>query len=76
MDTECGYRAFSLSAAKKLDLKSEKYEIEMDFAFNVWKNNFKVKQIRIEVPIFHSKTAIGRGFRNFSFLLKRRMSLI
>jgi len=76
MDTECGFRAFTLEAAKKLDLKAERYEIEMDFAYNAWKNKFKIKQIRIEVPIFHSKAAIGRGFKNFFYLLKLRFNLI
>jgi glycosyltransferase involved in cell wall biosynthesis len=72
MDTECGFRAFNLKAAKKLNLKSERYEMEMNFAFNAWKNKFKIKQIRIEVPVFHSKTAIKRGFKNFFYLLKMR----
>lgn len=76
MDTECGFRAFNLRAAKKLDLKSERYEVEMDFAFNAWKNKFKIKQIKVEVPVFHSKAAIGRGFRNFFYLLKRRFDLV
>jgi glycosyltransferase involved in cell wall biosynthesis len=73
MDTECGFRALSLEAAKRLDLKSDRYEVEMDFAFNVWKNKFKTKQIKIYVPIFHSKAAIKRGFKNFYYLMKRRL---
>lgn len=76
MDTECGYRAFSLEAAKKLDLKSERYELEMDFAYNAWKNKFKIKQIKVYVPIFHSKAAIVRGFKNFFYLVKRRIDII
>ena len=72
MDTECGYRAFTLKAAKMLVLKSEKYEIETDFAYNVWKNKFKIKQIEIKVPIFHSKAAIKRGIKNFFYLVKIR----
>lgn len=73
MDTECGYRALSLKAAKKLDLRAERYAIEMDFAFNVWKRKLKIKQVEIEVPIFHSKTAISRGFKNFFYLIKIRL---
>lgn len=76
MDTECGYRALTIDAVKKLELKAQGYEREMDFVFNVWKNKFKVKQIEIEVPIYHPKAAIRRGFKNFFFLLKRRIGLI
>lgn len=72
MDTECGFRAMTLDAAKKLDLKAERYATEMDFAYSAWKNKFKIKQIEIEVPVYHSKAAIGRGFKNFFYLLKRR----
>jgi glycosyltransferase involved in cell wall biosynthesis len=74
MDTECGFRALSLRAAKKLSLKAERYEREMDFAYEVWKNKFKIKQIEIKVSVFHSKAAIGRGFKNFFFLIKRRIN--
>jgi len=73
MDTENGFRALSLEAAKKLDLKAERYGREMDFAYSAWKNKFKIRQIRIEVPIFHPKAAISRGFKNFFYLLKRRL---
>jgi len=73
MDTECGFKAFNLRAAKQLNLKSERYETEMDFAFNAWKNKFKIKQIRIEVPVYHSKAAVKRGFKNLFYLLKMRI---
>jgi len=76
MDTECGYRALRLSAAKKLDLKARGYGREMDFAYNVWKNSFKIKQIRLEADNFHPKSAIKRGFKNFFYLLKRRFDLV
>lgn len=77
MDTECGFRALSLDAAKKIDLKAknygERYGREMAFAYNVWKNKFKIKQVRIEVHSYHSKTAISRGFKNFFYLIKIRL---
>jgi len=80
MDTECGYRALSIEAAKKLDLRDSKYGRrygrEMDFAFNIWRNKFKIKQIEIEVPVYHSKAAIKRGFKNLIYLLERRFYLI
>lgn len=76
MDTENGYRALTLEAAKKMDLRADRYGIEMDFAYNVWKNKFKIKQIQVYAPVFHSKAAIKRGFENFFYLLKRRFNLI
>jgi UDP-N-acetylglucosamine---dolichyl-phosphate N-acetylglucosaminyltransferase len=80
MDTECGYRALSYEAARKTEINNSKYGrrygIEMDFAYNVWKNHFKIRQIEIVVPVFHSKAAIKRGFKNFIYLLQRRFRLI
>ncbi|MEM5778151.1 MAG: glycosyltransferase family 2 protein [Candidatus Aenigmatarchaeota archaeon] len=76
IDTECGYRALSLKAAKKLELKAKGYEREMEFVYNVWKNKFKVKQIKLEATAFYQKSAIKRGFKNFFYLLKRRFNLI
>jgi len=75
MDTECGFRAMTLNTAKRMKLKAKRYEREMDFAYEIWRNNFKIDQIRIKVPVFHPKSAIGRGFKNFWFLLKRRFGL-
>ena len=76
MDTECGYRALRLDAAKKLDLKAKGYGREMDFAYSIWKNKLKVKQIKLGAGVFHPKAAIKRGFKNFFYLLKRRFNLI
>jgi glycosyltransferase involved in cell wall biosynthesis len=75
-DTECGYRALSLSAAKKIKLIGNRYEVEMDFAYEAWKNKFKIDYVKIKVPIFHKKFAINRGIKNFIYLLKRRFELI
>lgn len=75
-DTECGFRAMSLYTAKKIKLVGKRYEREMDFAYEIWRNKLKIKEIKIKVPIFHSKSAIKRGFKNFFFLLKRRFHFI
>lgn len=74
-DTECGYRAISLNAAKKLKLKADRYEREVDFAYEVWRNKFKISVVKIKVPKFYPKFAIIRGFKNFFFLLRRRIDL-
>ena len=71
-DTECGYRALSLDAAKKVKLKGNRYEIEMDFAYEAWRNKFKIASVKIKVPVFHNKFAVDRGIKNFIYLLKRR----
>ena len=75
-DTECGFRAMPLRTAKKIKLIGRGYEREMDFAYEIWKNKLKVKEIKIKVPVFYSKSAIKRGFKNFFFLLKRRFYFI
>lgn len=71
-DTECGFRAMSLYAAKKIKLIGKRYEREMDFAYEVWRNKLKIKEVKIKIPVFYSKSAIKRGFNNFFFLVKRR----
>ena len=71
-DTECGFRAMSLYAAKKIKLVGKRYEREMDFAYEVWRNKLKIKEVKIKIPVFYSKSAIKRGFNNFFFLVKRR----
>lgn len=75
-DTECGFRALKLNAARKLILKANRYEREMDFAYEAWRNKFKVTNVKIEVPVFYSKFAITRGIKNFIFLLKRRFDFV
>lgn len=71
-DTECGYRAMTLETAKKIKLVGSKYEREMDFVCEIWKNKLKVKEVSIKVPVYYSKPAIKRGIKNFLFLLKKR----
>lgn len=75
-DTESGYRAISLEAAKKIHLIGFSYEREMDFIYNVWKNHLKISQIKIEQTKFISKPAVKRGLRNFIWLMKRRFGII
>jgi len=72
-DTECGYRAMTLDTAKKLKLKAKRYERDIEFAYEVWRNKLKVSQLKIVVPFFHPKGAIIRGFKNFGFLIRRRL---
>jgi glycosyltransferase involved in cell wall biosynthesis len=75
-DTECGYRAMTLNAAKKIKLRGKRYEKDGEFAYEVWRNKLKVSQVKITVPFFHPKGAVIRGFKNFFYLLRRRFNLI
>jgi glycosyltransferase involved in cell wall biosynthesis len=78
-DVECGYRAMTLGAARKMKLKSMKYEREMDFLYEVWRNKLKVSSVNVVVPVFIRKSKIRtvlRGFRNFSFLVNRRLNAL
>jgi len=74
-DPECGFRMITAEAARTLDLRAEKYNICMDFVYNVWKNKFKVAQVRINVPVYYKMkgTKIRTGIANFWWLLRRRV---
>ena len=74
-DPECGFRMITAEAARKLDLRAEKYNICMDFVYNIWKNKFKVAQVRINVPVYYKMkgTKIRTGIANFWWLLRRRV---
>jgi len=74
-DPECGFRALSKNAAKTLDLQGRRYEICMDFVYNVWKNKLNVMEVPINVPIYYRRkgTRMRTGIVNFLHLLKRRL---
>ena len=71
-DTECGFRALTVAAARKLSIKADGYQVEMDFAYSAWKGRFKIGKVKIVVPLFHPKSAIRRGVGNLAYILKRR----
>jgi glycosyltransferase involved in cell wall biosynthesis len=72
-DPECGYRAFSLDAMRKINLRAKRYEKDMEFVHEVWRNKLKVDEVRIKL-VFHPERAATttRGFKNFFYLLRRR----
>jgi glycosyltransferase involved in cell wall biosynthesis len=72
-DIESGYRAFTIEVARKLNLRSERYELEMDFAYETWRNKLKISYVEIKVPMYYPKPAIIRGLKNFSYLVRRRL---
>lgn len=74
-DPECGFRIITADAARRLDLRANSYDICMDFVYNVWKNNFRVAQIDIKVPVYYPKkgTKIRTGLANFWWLFRQRV---
>jgi len=74
LDTECGFRALNLKSAKKIKLRGNGYEREMDFVYEIWKNKLKIGFVNIKVPVFYQKPAIKRGITNFAYLLRRRFN--
>ncbi len=72
-DAECGYRAIDAESLKKLNLRAKRYEREMDFIYEVWKNKLKVDHVNIIVSTYYPKYAVVRGFMNFFFFIKRRI---
>ena len=73
-DVECGFRAFTYETAKKLNLKAMRYERELDFVYEIWRNKLKISYVEIKVPVFYPKAAISRGLKNFWFLIRRRFN--
>jgi len=73
-DTESGYKAFSREAAKKLNLKANRYEIEGEIVYEIGRNKLKYANIRIDSPLYRKGVTITQGIRNFIYLLKRKIS--
>jgi len=46
-DTQCGYRAFTTDAYKKIKWKAQDYSMESEMITNISKNNLKYKEIPI-----------------------------
>lgn len=73
-DTESGYKAFSRYAAKKLDLKANRYEIEAEIIYEIGRNKLKYTCIKIDSPLYRKGVTITQGIRNFIYLLNRKIS--
>ncbi len=73
-DTECGYKAFSKKALKKLNLKAQRYEIEAEIVYEIGRNKLKYTCIKIDSPLYRKGVTITQGIKNFIYLLKRKIS--
>lgn len=71
-DTESGYRAFNKNALKKLYLKAERYEIAVEIIFEVGRNRLKAINIPVSSGAYVKGVGVIDGFKNFSYLLRRR----
>ncbi|MCD6478158.1 MAG: glycosyltransferase family 2 protein [Candidatus Aenigmarchaeota archaeon] len=74
-DTQSGYRAFRVEALKKMNLTSNRYEIEGELTFEIAKNNLKVKEIPIITKAKIKGVTIMDGINNAKFLFKKRFRL-
>lgn len=71
-DTESGFRAIKAAALRKMYLKSERYEIAVEIAFEVGRNNLKATNVPISSPIYVKGVGMLDGVKNFMFLMHRR----
>lgn len=71
-DVECGYKAMTADAFKKMNLQAARYQIQMEFIYDVWKTRLSIKEVKVRVPVFYPKPAVRRGFGNLIYLLHRR----
>ncbi len=73
-DTESGYKAFSVDAAKKMNLKAKCYHIESEIVYEVGKNKLKYTTIDIDSPVYRKGVTVWGGIKNFIYLLKKKKS--
>ncbi|MBN2095580.1 MAG: glycosyltransferase family 2 protein [Candidatus Aenigmarchaeota archaeon] len=73
MDTESGFKAFTRDAALKMDLTAERYAIEAEIAYEVGKNKIPCATIEIDSPRYRKGVTVMHGFRNFWFLLGKKV---
>jgi len=58
-DVHCGYRALKTNLINKLDLKSERFEIEAEIVINTVKNKAKVANLNIECIYLGQNSSIN-----------------
>ncbi len=71
-DTESGFRAFRVSALKKLYLKARRYEIAVEIIFEAGRNGLRAANVKIDVPVYVKGVGVSDGIKNFRYLLSRR----
>lgn len=74
-DTQSGYKAFRASALRKMNLISNRYEIEGEIVFEIARNKFKLKEIPIVTRAKIKGVIVIDGIHNAKFLIKKRFGL-
>ncbi len=70
-DTEGGFRAFSRSALKKLDLKAERYQIAVEIIREIGRNKLKACNVDVKSPVYRKGVGVRDGMGNFIYLLRK-----
>ena len=72
-DSQCGYRAMTRDVLQKIELKTERFEIESEILLEAARQGFKITSIPI-CCVYRNETSHINPFRDtirfFSFLLK------
>ena len=74
-DTQSGYKAFKSEALRKMNLISNRYEIEGEMIFEIARNNLKVKEIPIVTKAKIKGVTVMDGIHNAKFLIKKVFGL-
>ncbi len=70
-DTESGYRGYKYDSLKKLDLRGNRFEIEAEIILEAARNNLKIKEIPIIVPVAIKGITVRDGIKNAAHVTKR-----
>lgn len=61
-DSQSGFRAFSLSAAEKIDLKSDRMEVSSEIIKEIKDKNLRLKEVPIQSIYTEYSLSKGQGF--------------
>lgn len=67
-DVHCGYRAIRTDLIKKLDLKSERFEIEAEIVLKAIKKNAKIANLNISCIYSNQKSSINPIVDTYRFI--------
>jgi len=70
-DTESGFRGFKIASLKKLNLKSERYEIAAEIIYEVGRNKLKSTNVFVSSPVYRKGVGVVDGFKNFIYILRK-----
>lgn len=74
-DSQCGFRLIDIQVLKKINLRTENFEIESEILLEAAKNGFKIESVPITTVYDGQHSAINPWkdtLRFFKFILKKR----